>query len=503
MKLIPLHRTLRVWLLTGLASGLLGTAALGQTSPRPESSYSLLSGSRLTDECPICDRIPIVVPLQGTFSLQLMEENPLYSIYAWNTIAWTAATPGGISYRITGHGLYQVGGEVALLQDLSLEVFIDNGWTNQRCFFTITNGTRQVPRAWPLLEITVDQTNGTEVQQYRLELVAAPVREIWFSTTAGFTPGASTPWTNHVSSGDLVSSTGRVVKRNQELTQRLGMMPSPDPSGLGLDAVDILPGGEIAFSIETDVFSESLGPLHQGDVLSDRGRVVRGYADLIAPFGLMPPVADPGLDALQILDSGEIYFSVKTAFYSERLGVWIQRGDLLSSGGRVVKTEKELLSRFHPSALLKECGLQAVFVWPGGEVWFSLEEGFQDDLLGDLRPGDLLSDRGELLYRNRELLREFQPLEELVDFGLDALYVVSDALAPAQATVSWTASRPDPATGDLPLQWKASGRLYQLEKATNVLGPWPSLSPIMPDSQFTDTNALTLSPQAFYRLRQW
>jgi hypothetical protein len=294
-----------------------------------------------------------------------------------------------------------------------------------------------------------------------------------------------------------------VVKRNSDLAGRLGLMPSPDPPDLGLDAVDILRGGEIAFSIEVDAFSEVLGPLHHGDMLSERGRVVCSYMDLIAPFGPMPPVVDPGLDAVQVSDKGEVYFSVETDFFSERLGVTIRRGDLLSSEGRVVKTGEELLARFHPPPIPKDFGLDAIHVWPGGEVWFSLEEGFDDAVLGPIRPGDVLSDQGELLWRNLDLLREFQPLEDLADFGLDALYIVSDALAPAVTTTRCTVNRPDAATGDLELQWETQGRLYQVEKATNVLGPWLPLSPITPDPQFTDVGALTNTPQAFYRLREW
>jgi hypothetical protein len=36
-----------------------------------------------------------------------------------------------------------------------------------------------------------------------------------------------------------------------------------------------------------------------------------------------------------------------------------------------------------------------------------------------------------------------------------------------------------------------------------VLGPWFPLSPITPDPQFTASGALTNSPDAFYRLREW
>ena len=53
---------------------------------------------------------------------------------------------------------------------------------------------------------------------------------------------------------------------------------------VGLDAVDVLPQGEIAYSTTQDVWSETLGALAQGDLLSNRGRVVQRNADLIRAF---------------------------------------------------------------------------------------------------------------------------------------------------------------------------------------------------------------------------
>gem|GEM_PF-480953 len=465
----------------------------------PAWHYRLLNGSTLTDECPVCGIPPVVLPLAGTFQLRLVQENPLFATYALENIVFDAGSPGGTTYKVRGQGIYQVGGEVALVQEMFLEVWVDDGRTNKLCYFTNTEPA--VRRGWPLVQITLTQTNGTEIQQFHLDLRAAPVREIWFSTRHGFTPGAGPPDVKYVSAGDLVSAAGHLVRRNADLTRQLGIMP-PAPD-LGLDGVDVLPRGEIAFSVEQDVFSEVLGPLHHGDVLSDRGRVVASYADLIGAFSPMPPTPDPGLDALHVLDSGEIYFSVETDFFSQRLGVYIRRGDLLSSAGRIVKTREQLLARFHPPPIPMDFGLDAIFVWPSGEVWFSLEEGFDDAVFGPIRHGDVLSDQGELLWRNLDLLREFQPLEDLADFGLDALFIVSDALAPTAAPARGTVLQPDPATGDVRLRWEAQGRLYQLEKATNVLGPWLPLAPITTETEFTDPGALGRSPQAFYRLRQW
>src|SRR6185436_5444667 len=141
----------------------------------------------------------------------------------------------------TGGGAYEIGGEFAIQQEMTLQVQIDNGYTNKLCY--LTNGLQAIDRHWPMINISLTQTNGTFTQVYGLGLVAAPVREVWFSTASGFTAGKWPSPTNHVSSGDLISSAGRIVKRNSDLTQSLGIMPIPPDAGL--DALDIIAGGEM------------------------------------------------------------------------------------------------------------------------------------------------------------------------------------------------------------------------------------------------------------------
>jgi hypothetical protein len=490
-------------ILVALICGGIAHEAPAQTVPALGQAwhYTLLPGSQMVDAHPVGGRPDIVVPLQGTFSLRLVQEGPLFSTYAWESIAWAAGTPGGPSYQVNGRGDFSLGGEVALVQTLFLEVHIDDGRTNRLCYFT--NAPGPVDRWWPMIHLSADQTNGTLVQQFQLEIFAAPFQEIWFSTAHGLTAGIWQPPTNAVSGGDLISSAGRVVKRNQALTARLGIMPGvPD---LGLDAVDILPGGEIAFSIEQDAFSETLGPLHNGDVLSDRGRIVTNYAALIGAFGPEPPPADEGLDALQVMPGGEICFSVTNDFFSERLGRRVRRGDLLSSSGRILKTNEELVARFRPADPKKDYGLDALYVWPSGEIWFSVETGFYGQHFESYLPGDLLSDQGYVVYRNLDLVGAFQPLEDLADFGLDALFIVTDVAAPPAAAGSLRCAAPllDQKTGNVTLNWKGSGHVYQVEKATNILGPWQPISPILTEPPVIDVGAITKTTNGFYRVREW
>jgi hypothetical protein len=91
--------------------------------------------------------------------------------------------------------------------------------------------------------------------------------------------------------------------------------PAPD---LGLDAVDMLPGGEMAFSLGSGIFSTTLGQLQPGDLLSNKGHIIRRNQDLLAAFLTDPATNDVGLDAVHVLENGEILFSITTNVFFHR-----------------------------------------------------------------------------------------------------------------------------------------------------------------------------------------
>jgi hypothetical protein len=107
-----------------------------------------------------------------------------------------------------------------------------------------------------------------------------------------------------------------------------------------------------------------------------------------------------------------------------------------------------------------------------------------------------------VVYRNFDLVAPFQPTEDLLDFGLDALFVFTD-------TVEQTASAHiprvclDPASQSLTVTPPSADGLYQLERAASVAGPWVPLGPVTSAPSFSDGGALTNFPAAFYRLRAW
>jgi len=258
-----------------------------------------------------------------------------------------------------------------------------------------------------------------------------PQPDVWFSTEVGFHAGRLDPnldnTIRYISPGDLLSRRGHVVRTNQELTQHLGIMPIvPD---LGLDAVVIGPRREIWFSFEEElspVWSETLGVwLKHGDLLSDRGYVVASNEQLIRPFGPMPVVVDLGLDAAVRTSTRDLLFSTEESFFSETLGVTVGHGDVLSSRGRIVRTNLQLMANFNPvGPVVRDLGLDALVIRPFGEMWFSTEEAFVDANLGSVSDGDLLSSLGYVVAKNLDLLKAFGPIEDLANFGLDAVSVI-------------------------------------------------------------------------------
>ena len=228
-----------------------------------------------------------------------------------------------------------------------------------------------------------------------------------------------------ISDGDLLSRRGFVYRTNHQLTGKLGIMPIvPD---LGLDAAMIGPKREVWFSFEEanlNQWSESLRcVLKHGDLLSEAGRVVYTNEALLKAFVRMPVATDAGLDAVTRAPNRDLLFSTETGFFSEALGRSVGHGDLLSMRGKIVRTNAQLLERFHifdptMGPAVRDYGLDAVLLRPLGEVWFSTEVGFQDEFLGWVGSGDLLSSRGNIVAREHELLAAFRPEPSPISIGI-------------------------------------------------------------------------------------
>lgn len=396
--------------------------------------YRLIEGSILVDDCTICGRPPLPIPIRGSFWLEKLEENPLFADYLVKGLTFKSAA-SWFEYEGRLEGTYRIGGEVAIVQQMTLQ-----GRINKRENLEFDSNSVAAQAPFPWIEIDLQQLPPTDpLQTFSFHIVAVPWPRVLFSTETSFTSSSS--GIRNISDGDLLSSSGRVIYTNRELTARLCITP-PAPE-IGLDAVMGQPGllppppgkdwpsYEVLFSVEDDIFSEKVGMLYDGDILSNAGYIFRRHGELVKAFLPEAPDMDYGLDALMLGGpDGPALFSTEEGFFSKRLGESIGDGDLLSEDGFIFKRIGDLLSNFHPIEPRPiPFGLDAVYVWPHGEVWFSIEVDFADGQLGTIGHGDLLSDRGRVIMRNSELIAPFRPVGNVGDVGLDGLQVTQNFCA--------------------------------------------------------------------------
>ena len=393
--------------------------------------YRLIEGSTLVDDCTVCGRPTIQTPIRGSFWLIPTGQDMWFSYFAIRCLLFKSVVPE-MEYKGRMEGTYEIGGDFALVHQMTLE-----GCINKFEDLKFDSGVVFPKVGFPWVEIDLLEVPPTDpLHTFSMHLVAVRWPEVWFSTEYGFI--SSVQDISKISDGDILSPAGRVIRSNNQLTINLGIMPIVPH--IGLDAIlnlvpqsTVLPRPccEIWFSAEQDIHSETLGQLHHGDLLSNAGRIVRSYIDLIGAFSPMPPIPDCGLDAIALDADGHLLFSVEEDFFSEKLGRTIGQGDLLSEDGRIFKTIGDLLTNFEPIEPRPiSFGLDAAYVWPHGEVWFSIESDFVDLRLGTIGHGDLLSDTGRIIARNQELVESFGPIEDLADFGLDGLQVLWPLLSP-------------------------------------------------------------------------
>ena len=163
-------------------------------------------------------------------------------------------------------------------------------------------------------------------------------------------------------------------------------------------------------------------------------------------------------------------------------------------------SHQRLLANFQPAITNRDFGLDALYILPSGEIWFSVEEGFLDNRLGQIQAGDLLSSLGHRVFSNAALLAAFAPAEPSQDYGLDALFVVSDMQPVKPPPRIVPISR---AGSGLHLEWDSEGDVFQVETAPSFNGPWTPCTEVVPDLSWDGPCGATAGASGFYRLRQW
>jgi hypothetical protein len=144
-------------------------------APEEVHSYRLRHESSFQQACTgpcLCAPGPLQ-QTSGTFSLVEMERDPLFAHYAIASANWQVsgdAATGAGSHTITGSGFYRVGGEVAIQQQMSLELKIDS-----QAPAAFDSGLISGGGAFPRIDIPVTSTEATCVTT-TIDLHAAPTR---------------------------------------------------------------------------------------------------------------------------------------------------------------------------------------------------------------------------------------------------------------------------------------------------------------------------------------
>ena len=132
------------------------TVFVVDTSPVPPVDvhpYRLDRGSTFQNGCfPPCEcAVHVPEPLSGGFELVDLAPTPLFREFAVMNVNWTIVSPTAIPPTfIRGSGFYQLGGEVALEQEMSLDLTVDD-----QSLTHFDSGLVEGGGKFPLIDITI------------------------------------------------------------------------------------------------------------------------------------------------------------------------------------------------------------------------------------------------------------------------------------------------------------------------------------------------------------
>ena len=71
-------------------------------------------------DCPFLEAAPV----RGTLRLTPSGSDPLFEHYGVTDVDWTVSQPDGSTLSIVGSGTFKIGGEVAITEELSLDLVV-------------------------------------------------------------------------------------------------------------------------------------------------------------------------------------------------------------------------------------------------------------------------------------------------------------------------------------------------------------------------------------------
>jgi hypothetical protein len=297
--------------------------------------------------------------------------------------------------------------------------------------------------------------------------------DVWFSTST-YAIAFGGPVTPLIAPDNLFNMSGKRIFSNGDLLQKYGPARWFMSFGQGLDALTMVkePGASAAvpwFSTGRTFYSNTYGRnIDEGDLLSRNGNIVATNQALLAKFS-PSTTASAGLDGVDVINPGpgqEIWFTTRSNFYSKALSKQVTSGDLLSNSGQIIATNADLLAAFEPSKP-GNYGLDAMHVVSMQQgktpvIWFSTNMDFYSNALKrTVGQGDILSNAGQVIATNAELMRNFgwhfpaNPGLDVIAFGPQKAAVnISRAIT---EQVSAKTAAPEPATIGLLAAGMAAG----------------------------------------------
>jgi hypothetical protein len=441
--------------------------------------YELLYGSTISQK--VGNSVTGFWAAKGGFNLRLAEQTAINLQYTIEDLQIT----GGLQVQLAGVGALQfpAGGP----QQISLTLTNLTGGAVVPIQFT--NVIITPDRKWPMLALRARQASDGDAV-YTIDIRAAPFHDIWISPALDFRANALSSPTNVIHSGDLISIDGRVIKRNADLLAPFGPTIASD---YGLDAISFSPHSGLSIS------AHDVGSIRDGDILLQNPPSRLTYTDIFTNAAATG-MTDPGIDGIQFTSQSEFYFSVKRdSDYAIPSGARVRIRDsdiwwtdLQTHELRLARSREELFSfsEYRPWLTDEQVGIDAFYIWPSGEVWFSLRSSWTAHTA-------IYSSDGYGVFTDTFAFQAFKPA---MDPGLDAFLVITDLkqFATVQSTLTTHLSPAGVAT----FEWMPTAGAYQVEAADSVSAPFRAASPVIATESFTDIRPAA-APARFYRVRQW
>jgi hypothetical protein len=161
-------------LLGASLSALMASQVAAQTSAQPGVNYRLDDGSTFQRGCfgPCACPVGVIVPVRGTFRLTPSGSDPLFEYFAVTNVHWTVSEPDGTSLPITGSGTFKIGGEVAITEELSLDLVVGSDPVQH-----FDSGLVVPQVRFPLLNLTIS-IHGVYCFDTVIKLLARPFPKI-------------------------------------------------------------------------------------------------------------------------------------------------------------------------------------------------------------------------------------------------------------------------------------------------------------------------------------